>query len=357
MRNRTWLLLAVLGWWTLSGLVWVGQIATMHEAAGQAPDWSGTLRKELASAWLWVPLTLFLFECVRRQPIERGRVARALCVQGLAVLAVIVLRTVAVLLFNRWIGWYEVLPGPGEVLFTSVLNNTLSSWMIVGVAHAGAYAARARQRERQALELESRLARARLEALSAQLNPHFLFNALNSIAEMVHRDPDGADRMLVDLGALLRHSLDNSHNQEIALRDELVVLDHYLGIEKIRLGERLQVEWAIDSALLDASVPQLLLQPLVENAIHHAVATRTTPGAVSVSAQREADRLILEVSDDGGQRAAAPGPGVGLSNTRARLQCLYGNGHRFEIGARPAGGTCVRLQLPYRRWVPGEAAA
>ena len=220
--------------------------------------------------------------------------------------------------------------------------------MIVGVAHALVYAGRARQRERQAMALESRLAQARLESLSAQLNPHFLFNALNSIAETIHRDPEAADRMLVDLGALLRHSLGASQSQEVALREELVALDHYLGIEKLRLGERLRIEWGIDSASLDARVPHLVLQPLVENAIRHAIATRSTPGELCVRAARNEDRLILEVRDDGGAHPTPHGSGIGLRNTRARLACLYGGDHLLEIVALVTGGTLVRLDLPYR---------
>lgn len=349
MRKPMLLLAAVLAWWTLTGLVWVGQMATQGEAAGRAPDWPALLRQQLASAWLWVPVTLWLLWCVRRYPIEPGRIARALLAQAAAVAAAIGFRAAAVLLCNRWIGWYPQLPSPGEVLVASVLNNLLMSWMIVGVAHALVYAARARARERQAMELQARLARARLDALAAQLNPHFLFNALNSIAEMVHRDPDGADRMLVDLGALLRHSLDGSGRQEIALREELAALDHYLGIEKIRLGERLRVQWTVDSALLDACVPPLLLQPLVENAIRHAVATRSTPGQIWIGARREGERLHLEVADDGGERAAPGGAGVGLSNARARLSELYGDAQALRIGARAGGGVRVEVRLPYRR--------
>lgn len=349
MRNRPLLLcLLVLAWWTLNGLVWTGQVLNMREATGQVLDASQVLRLELASAWLWVPITLGLLWGVERFPIERGRVARALAVQGVAVAAVILVRAVAVVLFNDWIGWYARLPSFASVLATSALNNLLMGWMIVGVAHALVYAERAQRRERQAMELQSRLVQARLEALSAQLNPHFLFNALNSIAEMVHRDAEAADRMLVDLGALLRHSLGASQSQEVALREELVALDHYLGIEKMRLGERLRVQWGIDSASLDARVPHLVLQPLVENAIQHAIATRSTPGEVSVRAERNRDRLILEVRDDGGSCRAPAGSGIGLSNTRARLACLYGADHLLEIVALVTGGTLVRLDLPYR---------
>lgn len=355
MRNRPLLLvLLVLGWWTVNGLVWTGQVLNMREATGQWLDAMQVLRLELASALLWVPITLWLFWCVERYPIERGRTLRALGLQAAAVAAVILARALAVVALNGWIGWYAELPSFEAVLATSALNNLLMTWMIVGVAHALVYAERAQRRERQAMELESRLAQARLEALSAQLNPHFLFNALNSIAEMVHRDAEAADRMLVDLGALLRHSLGASDHQEVALRDELVALDHYLGIEKIRLGERLRVQWGIDSGSLDARVPHLVLQPLVENAIHHAVAVRTTPGEVCVRAERTRDRLILEVRDDGGPQRASRGSGIGLRNTRARLACLYGTDHLLEIVALVTGGTLVRLDLPYR---PAGAAS
>ncbi|MDR0182702.1 sensor histidine kinase [Lysobacter arvi] len=353
MRIRSLpLVLLVTAWWTLNGLVWSGQVLNMREATGQSLDVAQVLRLELASAWLWIPITFGLFACVRRWPLEwsatRTRIAKALVAQASAVALVILARALAVVAFNDAIGWYASLPSFGAVLATSALNNLLMSWMIVGIAHALVYAERARHRERQAMELESRLAQARLEALSAQLNPHFLFNALNSIAEMIHRDADAADRMLVDLGALLRHSLGASQQQEVALREELVALDHYLGIEKLRLGERLRIRWGIDAASLDARVPHLVLQPLVENAIQHAIATRTTPGELCVRAARNEDRLILEVRDDGGAHPAPRGSGIGLRNTRARLACLYGADHLLEIVALVAGGTLVRLDLPYR---------
>src|SRR5690606_27881962 len=128
---------------------------------------------------------------------------------------------VSVMVFNDFVGWYEVLPPWPELLRSSVLNNLLMGWMVVGVAHALAYAERESDRRRQAAETEILLARARLEALSAQLDPHFLFNALNSIAELVHRDPDAADRMLVGLGEILHSSLDSAHAQEVPLHDEI----------------------------------------------------------------------------------------------------------------------------------------
>lgn len=358
MRRRTAILwIAVFAWWTLSGLAWIGQVTTMREAIGETVGWHYVLRTELVSAWLWVPITLGLFWWVRRHPIERGRVLRALIALSLAVAAVIVLRAVAVVALNDWIGWYSRLPSFDVVLIASVLNNLLMSWLIIGVAHALIYADRALQRERQAAELKSLLTQSRLEALSARLNPHFLFNALNSVAELVHSDPDAADHMIVALGRLLRRSLEGSDTQELPLREELRLLDQYVDIEKIRLGERLRFECAADAQALEGCVPSLILQPLVENAIVHVVSLRTTPGQVSVRAHRDEDRLVVEVQDDGaGMAGTAFRHGVGLSNTRARLEYLYGADHLFEVGPGPRGGTLARLVVPYRTIAAAAAA-
>jgi signal transduction histidine kinase len=340
----TWLAVSV--WWLLSGLVWTGQAVTMYAAEGAQVATSHVLRTEIASAVLWIPLTMALLWCVERSPIERGRVLRSAGLLMLAVLGVIVLRALAVAGFNGWIGWYRALPGWPELLRASVLNNLLSSWMIVGVAHAVLFARREQRRRQQNVELEARLAQARFEALSAQLDPHFLFNALNSIAEMVHRDAAAADRMLVGLGSLLRQGIEGGQAQRVPLAEELALVGHYVEIERVRLGPRLRFECEVAPELLPAMVPRLSLQPLVENAIRHAVAPRSAPGQVKVVARRDGDRLLLEVIDDGDGMSAAPGHGVGLANTRARLQCLYGEDHRFELAPAQGGGTHVRIDLP-----------
>jgi LytS/YehU family sensor histidine kinase len=360
MRQRT-LWIATFAWWTLNGLVIAADVAAMRDASGRMLTWSHALTVGLASAWAWVPLTMGVVWLVRRHPLERGRtLARSLVVLNLAVLAVIVLRMGVVMVFNPWVGWYERVPDTAELFLTSVRLNLFPTWLLIGVAHALLFAERARQRERQTVELQGRLAQARLEALSAQLNPHFLFNALNSIAELLHQDPEAADRMLVGLGALLRRSLDTGRVQEVPLQEELRLLEHYVDLEKVRLGSRLRLDWRIDPATLDACVPHLVLQPLVENAIHHAVSRRATPGHVWVSVRRADRHLVLEVRDDGhdGPRGHHTEPleplgertngGVGLSNTRARLECLYGTDHRLDVEPAQDGGTIARLVVPFR---------
>ena len=200
-RNQL-IVLAVCLWWTLEGMVTAGQLLTMQFGDG-AITVPTALRRGLASAWLWIPCSLFLLWLVEHFPIERATLWRSLVVLAVAVLAVVLFRALVIYEFNGFLGWYEQLPPFREVLLTSVFNNFLLSWLNIGVGHALLFAQRAYERQRQAEQLQARLVETRLQALRAQLDPHFLFNALNSIAEMVHRDAAAADRMLVGLGSLI----------------------------------------------------------------------------------------------------------------------------------------------------------
>lgn len=348
MKRRALVLLAVCVWWTLEGLVTTGQLLSMQGAGGETLAWNAALLRGMASAWLWVPCTLMLFWCVARFPIERDRLWRSLSVLMAATFLVILVRALAVIAFNPWIGWYRVLPPLQEVLFTSVLNNFLMSWLIIGVGHALLYARRAYERQRQTEQLQVRLVETRLEALRAQLDPHFLFNALNSIAEMVHRDAAAADRMLVGLGELLRSSLDHRLTRLVPLREELRLLRHYLEIEKVRLGERLQLDWDIDAGLDQAMVPPLLLQPLAENAIHHAIAEKIAPGSLCVRVWRDGSWLLLAIRDDGGGKPAPVRDGMGLGNIRSRLEVLYGHQQSLQLQTLADGGTEALLRVPLR---------
>ena len=345
------LLLSVTAWWTAEGVAWAARDALISESEGRSTTWGENLLPALVNAWMWIPITLALVWLVRRYPLERGRWPRSLLVLSLAVAVTLALRIVGIMGLNPWLGWYDELPSVTHLAMLSLTYNLFLAWMIIGVAHALLFADRARQRERHAASLETHLAQARLQALSARLNPHFLFNTLNTIAEQVHRNPEAADRMLVGLGTLLRRNLDGDAT-ETTLGDELELLSQYLDIEKMRLGERMQVEWRIDPDTLDARVPHLLLQPLAENAIHHALSRRSTSGLLTVRAQRRDARLVLEIEDDGGAAAAAPanrhgnGHGLGLSTTRARLQTLYGNDHALTVDTRD-GGTLARIDVPF----------
>ncbi|MCX7824778.1 MAG: sensor histidine kinase [Verrucomicrobiae bacterium] len=242
-------------------------------------------------------------------------------------------------------------PPPSSWLWLRAKINIPIYWVIVSVVHALTYYRRSQERERKALELSASLAQARLQALKLQLQPHFLFNTLNAIAALVHKDPHAADDMISNLSELLRQSLDSSDLQEVPLRKEMEFLDCYLEIERMRLGDRLRVEKDIAAETLDAQVPVMILQPLVENAIRHGIEPSRAPGIVTVQAGREGDWLLLTVRDNGvGTNAGTPGngrAGIGLANTRARLQELYPN--RAELVMEPAsqGGVSVSLRLPF----------
>jgi sensor histidine kinase YesM len=198
-------------------------------------------------------------------------------------------------------------------------------------------------------QLQARLDQARLQALRLQLQPHFLFNTLNTITALVHRDPPTAERMVNGLSELLRVSLGTAGEQEVRLDRELEVLRHYLDIQLVRFPDRLSVRFEIDPAARDAMVPSLLLQPLVENAIKHGITPRVAAGSLHIAVLRQHETLFVEVSDDGvGTRASPPlVEGVGLGNARARLASLYGAQHRFEAGPIAAGGFAVRIQIPF----------
>ena len=219
---------------------------------------------------------------------------------------------------------------------------------LVSLAHALHFYRRAQERERRSLELSASLARARLEALKMQLQPHFLFNSLNAIAALVHKDANAADEMLGALSDLLRLTLESSGEQELPLRRELEVVERYLAIEKVRFGDRLN--FAIDAApeTLPALVPALVLQPLVENAVRHGLEPLRRPGELTIRAERDGAVLRLLVTDNGaGLRApSTPREGVGLANTRARLRELYGDAAALDLISSEEGLT-VRIAIPF----------
>jgi signal transduction histidine kinase len=206
-----------------------------------------------------------------------------------------------------------------------------------------------RDRQRKAIELRSELVTAKLEALKMQLQPHFLFNTLNAINALIHEDPEAADRMVTRLADLLRLTLYESRH-EVPLARELEFVSAYVDIQQIRFQNRLTVNFEVRGAVLGARVPSLVLQPLVENAIRHGIAPRARRGTVWVRARRDGERLILEVEDDGvglSQGIPTVHSGIGLANTRARLQQLYEGNHELVIQSAAERGTLVRVMIPY----------
>ena len=223
-------------------------------------------------------------------------------------------------------------------------------WLIVGGWLAWDYYHESRTRELKASQLERLLAEARLQTLQTQLQPHFLFNALNTISAFVERDPAGARRMIEHLGDLLRFSLDRSVRQETTLQEELAALEHYLAIQRVRFEDHLKVSVAAEPDTLRAAVPGLILQPLVENAVRHGAAQRSS--SIKVSARRDNGNLHLSVLDNGPglppSWRLAESAGIGLSNTRQRLAQLYPAAHTFSVREAPEGGVIAEVVIPYR---------
>ncbi len=310
-------------------------------------------------------------ELVRRLPLASPRWPRRLPVYLLAVLvfgaaATTLMWGLRSLIFPlAGLGAYDYGVMPLRYLMELPLQVVWISIVIAGV-HAFAALDAARARELHAARLESSLARSQLQNLRLQLQPHFLFNALNTISATMYDDPAAADEMLERLAELLRASVRTAQSDEVPLDEELALLDHYLAIQRARFGDRLAVSLDVEPGAGSLLVPSLLLQPLVENAIRHGDAERTGRGVIAVRARRDDSRLVLEVENDPGSASAPAAPaapaaaargGLGLSATAERLQLLYGSAQSFSAGRAAAGGFLVRAALPLRRPAAAGAAA
>jgi signal transduction histidine kinase len=344
-----WVLLFL--FWTLVGLAYAGQLYLSQPNIG----WKLALGRALGDWYVFAVLSVPAIWVAGRFPFAAGQWRLALGVHlisgALFSLSWMTLRAA----LEHWRTRNEMDPMTFHAAFSQALVagrffTFLIYWGIVVGQHAFAYYRKFHEREVQAAELETRLTQARLQALQMQLNPHFLFNTLNAISSLVHKDADEADRMIVHLSDLLRYALESTGAQEVPLRRELDFLDRYLKIQQARFGQRLVVRRDIADDALDARVPNLVLQPLVENAIEHGLAPHSRAGEIILGARRRNDRLELEVQDNGdGLPAGQPlVEGIGLSNTRARLQQLYGSRQSMELSNVTQGGLRVRIQLPWQ---------
>jgi len=335
---RLWI--AIAGAWTALALFFGITTSLTYLSTGRAANWKLAIERSLLEWWLWALLTPIVVWLARRYSLDRPWPWRALLVHVAAgaLLAIVksgVDRAVNAWLTGFWMYW----------LATSVALQFSIYCVIVAAAHGIGYYERSRERDL----LAARLADARLQLLSMQLQPHFLFNTLNTIAELVHDDPDGADRMIAALSDLLRKTLDLGPVQEIAFEAELDLLDRYLEIQRARFGDRLRVTILADADARAARVPVLLLQPLVENAIRHGLAEHVSAGAIEIRAGRSGSRLVISVTDDGAGPATRPArrERVGLGNTRQRLDALYGADHRFDLAAAGTRGARVSIDIPF----------
>jgi sensor histidine kinase YesM len=350
---RRWLV--VTGTWSAVAAFAIVQIYIARAALGEPPPLRPLLILELP-VWLgWALVTVPIVMLARRFPLDRSRILGSVLVHAPAAILV-ALASVAFQMV-----WYQAF-NPYPLAGSSVTRwfwqyfrqyfvvGFMIYWATVGVYHAFANYVLSQQRELEAARAKQQLGEARLQSLRMQLHPHFLFNTLNSIAALLEEQPAEARRMIAQLGDLLRASLRADVLHVVPLEDELQFVRRYLDIEQIRFGDRLSVSMRIEPDTLRAAVPSFLFQPLVENAIRHGIANREGGGGhMWVSAQRLNGALVLHVLDNGpGLPGVAAGPGIGLANTRRRLEELYGTEHGFALSARPGGGLDVRVEIPFR---------
>jgi signal transduction histidine kinase len=344
--------------WTALALLFGGQYYASSAMQGRPVRWSHAVGYALADWYVFgllAPPVAWLGRRVRLEwPLRARHVAVHVFACGAFMLAYLLIRaTVAVVQFRAAGGTVTFLDVFEPLLVKTLPHSMLVYWAVVAVQHVVAYQRRAHERERRAAELEQRLTAARLQALQMQLNPHFLFNTLNAVASLMHQDVEAADRVLIRLSELLRRALDTRDRQEVPLEEELAFLDRYLEIEQTRFGDRLRVERDIDAGLLKQMVPNLVLQPLVENAIKHGIEPQRRAGLIRVEVRRDGDQMVVTVRDNGvGLHAARPvrpgrkGHGIGLGNTRRRLEQLYGARQELVIRDAEGGGTEVVVRLP-----------
>ncbi|KPJ96601.1 MAG: hypothetical protein AMS18_00635 [Gemmatimonas sp. SG8_17] len=343
---------------TALGVIAASQHYVSARVEGESVAFVAAVLMTMPFWYLWALLAPVVFWLARRLPLEKTRLVS----RGIAHLALaIVLSSVhtAIIFQIIWASRAQLSDTVAELSYLSLFmayasyqlsSNLLAYSAIAGVAHALDYYRRYRERELATTRLSEQLAQAQIRALRMQLNPHFLFNAMNSIAMLVrHQQRDEAVRTIAGLSDLLRYVLEDTREVEVPLRQELDFVERYLAIEQVRFQDRLEVKIDADHDTLDAQVPNLILQPLVENAIRHGIAKRTAASLVAIKAHRNDDVLVLDVIDDGPGLAGVDrlGNGVGISNTRARLAQLYGNQQKLDLRNAVSQGAVATLTLPF----------
>jgi hypothetical protein len=363
LLDRFW---TILGLWTLYGVFNVIVVHYRSMLYGKPMSWVDCALYEVTYVWIWAAVTPLVLLLSRRFPLGQGQARRNGLVHLAGALAAAVLTKTAwdftALPFvepsNVPMDWASFQKSVIRALDFSVLHYTI----LIVCHHAVEYYRKYEDGRLRASQLEARLATAQLQALKMQLHPHFLFNTLHSISELVHADPKRAESMIMRLSDFLRLTLEHVGVPEVPLAEEIDFLRRYLEIEQMRYEERLTVEWQIDAATLGVRVPNLILQPIVENALKHGISRNTSAGVLRISTRQEDGKLAMKVVDNG------PGPqrtsgnllepvreGVGLNNTRSRLERLYGGDHHIDFRRGSEGGFEVTIRIPMRP-VPGLPA-
>ena len=342
------------GMWTIAALFFSTQVFMMYYSERQPIPYARAFLVQGSACYVWALVTPLILWLARRFRIDRDKWLRKVVLHF--VFSVALVSSLIALHFIL----YMLLAGRASSitplrLFGYVYPNLdrwiLLYWFIFLMSHAFNYYNSYRKGELKASQLRTQLVQSQLEALKMQVQPHFLFNTLHSISSLLSKDTEGARKMITRLGDFLRLTLENSGSMEVTLQQEIEFLNGYLEIERIRFQDRLTTDIRIDPEVLDVRVPNLILQPIVENAMRHAVGNSRS-GHVEISAAPRNGALHIEVKDNGPglqvDRAfeARRGKGVGLANTQARLVGLYGTAAKFEMVNRPSGGLTVTIEIP-----------
>jgi two-component system, LytTR family, sensor kinase len=361
-RLTRWILLTAVGAVILAAAFAAQAYASIVLENGSA-NWWRLYRLQLVRWLVWAALLPLVVAFARRFPWDMRRVWQRTTIWLVGGLVFCFVQGALMLTISHALGWLTpprppAIPRLAFAIWVNFPANLATNLIYFALFAAAIHIATSyrdrRAREVHEAQLEARLATAELDVLKMQLQPHFLFNALNTVSSLMEHDVHSARRVLASLGDLLRMSLDELGAQEISLHDELVFLQHYIDIQHARFRDHLRVDVAVADDTRDVLVPSLLLQPLVENAIRHGVEHKRSGGCISISAERRRDRVRLEVRDNGpgSQRMTeVRREGVGLRNTRARLHQLYGDAHTFEAGDIAGGGFAVVVELPFRQAV------
>ena len=362
LRRLTRILFATV--WLVPGAIAAAQVVIVGQISGKPYTVLAAILWQGAAWGIWGVWSQIILSLVDRVPLRAGRMGVWLFTHLAACLAICAL-TVLILgaLDLRFSQWADM-PSYAKVVRSVVLNHLdfqfVLYWAVVGAAYMVEYVRRYRERDRVALELEQKLARTQLEALRMQLNPHFLFNALNSVAELMEMDVREAQRTLTRVSDLLRLSLRSAASATIPLWQEIELVELYLQIARVRFGNKLAVDIDVDPAAVDLEVPSFVLQPLVENALKHGLSPDSVDQSIEVSARRIGQSLELIVQDNGrgldgsttnsgrflAARPSVDGLGIGLTNTRSRLKVLFGERYLFRMNNTASGGCRVEIRLP-----------
>lgn len=340
-KRSQWLV--VFGVWTVLGLLAAAQHLAFFAYADRPFSTTVVVGRTMLDWYTCGVFTPLIFHVAHRFRLDRPDWLRALPVHILACALFIIAKLAIFLPLARGLGWVQERIVISEWLYGDSFALTLAYASVVGASYAYDYYV-------STTRLESRLARVQLDALRSQLHPHFLFNALNALSTLVHRDAAAADRMILELSELLRRGLAEDTAAEVTLDSELEFVRRYVGIMQIRFGDRLNVVYDVAPDTLDALVPNMVLQPLVENALVHGIGRITGPGELLIRAHAGDGMLTLQVRDNGpGLNGGLRAERVGLRNTRMLLQQLYGEKHSIEIANCQPAGVMTRVALPFHR--------